>query len=245
MNINAIYPAFDGEVNAFGIGCTTIFVRTQGCHLRCYKNTKGILCDTPEALELHTSNRETWMTVGAIMGDLNNIRSTSGISKVTLSGGDPLARPSDELHELFMALEQEKFLCTVETSGTLSIEPYRKYKDVHWVLDYKLSSCGIEESIVNRTLLNIPLLDSNDYLKFVVERWSDYDEFRKIYEKITSMKKVSFNIAVGLFWGSAISNFDLFNCLVRDCLAKHVCMNFQVHKLALNPDFKVEVPKMI
>ena len=37
MKLNNIYTTFQGEVNAFGIGMPVIFIRLQGCHLRCYK----------------------------------------------------------------------------------------------------------------------------------------------------------------------------------------------------------------
>ena len=52
IKVNTIYPAFAGEVNAHGIGVPCVFVRLAGCNLRCYFKTKGILCDTPEALEM-------------------------------------------------------------------------------------------------------------------------------------------------------------------------------------------------
>ena len=51
MFLNTIYTTFQGEVNPFGIGFPVIFLRLQGCHLRCYKKTLGVLCDTPEGLD--------------------------------------------------------------------------------------------------------------------------------------------------------------------------------------------------
>ena len=50
MKLNSLYITFQGEQYPHGIGHPAIFLRLQGCHLRCYKKTMGILCDTPEGL---------------------------------------------------------------------------------------------------------------------------------------------------------------------------------------------------
>ena len=45
MIVNEIFTSIDGEVNRWGQGILTTFVRLQGCNLRCD------YCDTPDALE--------------------------------------------------------------------------------------------------------------------------------------------------------------------------------------------------
>jgi organic radical activating enzyme len=70
LRLNTIYITYQGEVNHFGIG-THVFLRLQGCPIRCYKDTMGVLCDTPEALEKNNS-----LEVTEIVNRLKTLRST-------------------------------------------------------------------------------------------------------------------------------------------------------------------------
>ena len=241
LQINAVYPSFDGEVNKFGIGAPTIFLRTQGCHLRCYKKTKGILCDTPEGLE-----RDNTKLVGNsdILDILYKIRNKTGISKVTLTGGDPLWQPESDLIDLFYHLELNEFDTTVETSGTISIAPFTKqnFKKLWWVLDYKLPSTGVPESQVLKTLENLPFLKNGDFVKFVID---DIIDLREMLNVISD-NPCGGQYAAGLFWGSKnLTNLQLYNALMEHSVCHKVVMNFQTHKLILNPDYSVQVPKLL
>ena len=135
--INCVYPAFQGEVNSDGIGAPVIFVRFQGCHLRCYAKTLGTLCDTPEGLEGKSGG------INYSLNDLYTIINTQsimmgGVKLLCITGGDPLWRKKEPMIELFLWLSKKGFTMSIETSGTLSIEPYRYIPNVHFVLDYKL-----------------------------------------------------------------------------------------------------------
>ena len=86
LMVNTIYPAFMGEVNLLGIGAPCTFVRLSGCNLRCYKNTMGTLCDTPEALELKCGNP---MSVDEVIMQLDRYAERP---IVCLTGGEPLCK---------------------------------------------------------------------------------------------------------------------------------------------------------
>ena len=51
--------------------------------------------------------------------------------------------------------------------------------------------------------------------------------------------------AFGLTWGSKVHNTELFSWLLQDQLFfdERVKINFQTHKLIMNPDFTAEIPK--
>ena len=242
MEINAIYPAFDGEQNLWGIGAPTIFVRTQGCHLRCYLPTLGVLCDTPEALE---KKGGVTMTVDQIISDLTNIRATSGISKVTLSGGDPLWRNQDELHEFFAALGENNFYCSVETSGTLDFTHFFQYGHVSFVMDYKLKSCGIEEKYAKMMQHNAKNARASDFIKFVVYDEADYQELLGTLPTLALISSAV--MVVGPYWGGRIAPLELFNKMISDGVFQHgdVRMNYQVHKMAVASDYQTIIPRKI
>lgn len=242
MNINAIYPAFDGEQNMWGIGCPTIFVRAQGCHLRCYLPTIGVLCDTPEALEKQGG---TEMTIDQIIGDLQNIRATSGISKVTFSGGDPMWRHPEQLHQFFQALKNNDFYCSVETSGTIDFQDFLGYDNVSFVMDYKLKSCGIDGKYSKTMQANARSLRANDFIKFVVY---DEDDYREMLDIIPVISMTSRGIiVVGPYWGGKIGAMELFRKMITDGVFHHgdVRMNYQVHKMAVSSDFSTIIPRQI
>lgn len=249
LPINAIYPAFDGEVNKFGIGYPTIFVRTQGCHLRCYKKTKGILCDTPEALSRDDSKDGfTPMSLSDTITAILEVIKKTGIRKVTFSGGDPLFNKESDLIDFFHLLDVHGIPCTVETSGTLSIEPYKDFKNVYWVLDYKLQSAGVPQQQVAKTLDNMRHVKDGDFLKFVIDDEADYNEMMMVIKDPYVERGIhrGLRCAAGLFWGSkSFTNLQLFQRIIADGVGGVLSMNFQTHKLIIQPDFSAHIPKMI
>lgn len=241
MKINAIYSTFNGEQNPFGIGSPTIFLRTAGCHIRCYAKTLGILCDTPEALEKDSGDD---MTTEQIIVELNKLRTKmGGASRVCLTGGDPLWRKPEQLHELFRALGEEYYQVTVETSGTLDWTPFYIYPHVHWIVDWKLASAGVGSGVVEKCL---PMMTGMDYIKFVIYDETDYLEFKDIFKRLLTKEYIrSVNIAVGPYWGGKIDAFQLFYKLEEDGLIhEKVHVNFQAHK-ALYPDYDKLQPARI
>lgn len=249
--INAIYASFDGEVNAFGIGAPTIFIRFQGCHLRCYKKTIGVLCDTPEGLSKEGGKD---MTNEEIIDTCFKIRDETGVKKVTVTGGDPLWRPVAPLYRLFWEILASEFDITVETSGTLSIEPFVQLQhfgdnNLYWVLDYKLSSAGVTtEAHLKIIKKNLTLLGERDYLKFVIYDKTDYERFLETVEFFIESGLIKkFKTSVGLFWGDGVefTYLQLLDKLKEDGILGYITVNFQTHKLMLKPNYSTDVPKLL
>lgn len=222
MKVNTIYPAFMGEVNCHGIGVPCTFVRLAGCNLRCYYKTKGILCDTPEALSASS---------GHVMTEIEILKEVQKLGRkvVCLTGGEPLMQDVSLLLEV---LVYHGFHVVIETNGSINIDGYRYYKNVSFVVDYKSKSSGEQDRMVAK---NWSLMDKDDYLKFVIDNEDDYVEAKMWMGSNLSFKG---NIAFGLFWGSQLGYQELINLMIRDRLGQ-VFLNMQTHKMAcLYDDFR-------
>lgn len=221
LKVNTIYPAFMGEVNAYGIGVPCTFLRLSGCNLRCYFKTKGILCDTPEALEMKSGKELSVLEITQKVRQL-------GRRIVCLTGGEPLIQ---NVEELLTALSNNGHYIVVETNGSKSIAPYRHIRNVSFVVDVKSISSGESEHMLAE---NYKLLNHNDYLKFVVDTEEDVEEFEKW---VTSHDNIYCNVAVGTFWGSKISYSELIKKLTNPSWKIPVHLNMQTHKMSCLYDF--------
>ena len=217
LTLREIYIAFQGEVNVAGIGAPCIIVRTQGCPIRCYKRTCGILCDTPDALE---KKGGTEWQVDDLVRHLLEIKKKQGISLVCLTGGDPLWQDEKAMWDLLASLVVQGLTISIETSGTIPINPYKDLRNVHFVLDYKLASAGIKKEKVAKMLPMLPWLDEKDFIKFVVKDSEDYKEFVKFVD--THYKKTNATLAVGTYWGGDYTPMELFQKLHQDTVQGEV-----------------------
>ena len=216
LSVNTIYPAFMGEVNTHGIGVPCTFVRLSGCNLRCYFKTKGVLCDTPEAL---STSSGFYMTVPHIVERVKKF----GNRVVCLTGGEPL---NQDVTDLLTELSDLGFFIVIETNGSKSIAPYRHIRNVSFVVDVKSASSGESDKMLAE---NYPLLDENDFVKFVVDTKDDYAEFHSWVDSHCDIKG---NIAVGTFWGSEITYQWLMNQVTKTSFGVPIYLNMQTHKMA-------------
>lgn len=215
LKVNTIYSAFMGEVNIYGIGVPCTFVRLAGCNLRCYFKTKGILCDTPEALEMKSGKS---MSVSEIVNEVTRL----GRKVVCLTGGEPLMQ---DVKELLTELSDNGHCVVVETNGSKSIAPYRHIRNVSFVVDVKSSSSGESEQMLEE---NYKLLDKDDFLKFVIDTEEDYNEF---HCWVSAHDYLGCKIAVGTFWGSKITYSKLIDNLHQTIWSVPIYLNMQTHKM--------------
>lgn len=97
MIVNEIYSSIEGEGNFQGI--PTIFIRFQGCDLRC------AWCDTPHAQSRITGGLE--LTTTEILEKVKALeKETVPYIRVSLTGGDPLCQDSEQLMELIKRLSK-------------------------------------------------------------------------------------------------------------------------------------------
>lgn len=214
MRINNIFASFDGEVNFYGQGKASVFIRTQGCGLKC------TYCDTPEA-QSFDSGKE--MTVAEIVQQVTSYN----IRKVTITGGEPFIQKQELLDLLAILLGN--YSVTIETSGSEDWD-FILEKDFtpSLVVDYKLPGSNMTHKML--PLPKFATLDSFDMIKFVTTGEEDYSAAKRIREKILALSEFKYSVE---FAFSAVPYLlqprILAEWLIRDKIDCY--LNVQIHKL--------------
>lgn len=149
MKVVEMFASINGEGPCAGE--LALFVRFQGCNLRCS------YCDTMWANEPDCPYAE--QTPDEIVDTILQ----SGITNVTLTGGEPLLQP--EMPALLALLAAHPALrVEVETNGAVALAPFYDSARPVFTMDYKLPSSGCEGAM---RLDNFALLGPEDTVKFV------------------------------------------------------------------------------
>jgi 7-carboxy-7-deazaguanine synthase len=153
IKINEIFTSIDGEVNKFGQGGLTTFIRFADCNLRCS------YCDTNYAQSDKFAKEMT----------INEIISQVKTPKVTITGGEPLVQMLGFNQLITVFLDMGLFV-TVETNGSLLIPDAYRYYDsqLGWVIDFKFE---YENQMIWE---NFILRRKGDWIKFVLDKKEDY-----------------------------------------------------------------------
>ena len=203
LRITEIFLSLQGEANT--VGYPTIFVRLTGCPLRCQ------YCDSAYAFS--GGQIET-------LADILDQVASYNVSRVTVTGGEPLAQPG--VFALMTALVDRQFSVSLETSGALPVD--RVDPRVIKVLDIKTP----DSAEVHRNLWdNIAHLQPHDQIKFVVCSRGDYDWARikcDQYQLFDRVADVLFSPSHG-----ALDPSELADWIVADRLPAR--MQMQLHKL--------------
>lgn len=154
LNVHAIFDSIDGEENGFGgAGELTTFIRLKGCNLLCS------FCDTKYAQQAAPVNM---MTIDEIVQQVH-------FPKVTITGGEPLLQQGD-VEELCNRLIFERHCnVSVETNG--SIRPEYFTEGLRYVVDFKLPSSGVMETMKSIVFASLRYID---VIKFVISDEEDY-----------------------------------------------------------------------
>jgi len=156
MQVFSIFQSVDGEVNKWGQGCPSTFLRLSGCSLRCS------YCDIPEAQD-PKAGQET--TIDEVVRIIRNY----GCKKITITGGEPLLQ-EDEIHLLINRLFPENYRISIETNGTISTRRFRECRkpneNVCLIVDYKPGHYNPDA---------FEFLREFDWVKIVVGSREDFD----------------------------------------------------------------------
>ena len=212
MQVTEIFQSIDGEVNPWGQGRLSTFVRLSGCNLSCR------WCDTPQSKVPGIE-----MPFDKVFEKVQEL----GCPKVTITGGEPLVQMDGVLHLIDLLLKYD-YKISVETNG--SITPpliYLQDKRLSWVFDYKLE---FPKEMQTEMMGNI--LSSRHWIKIVMGNEDDYQVAINVKNKLQRMgSKASFAFSPA-FDGLRFMLFpnDLVGWLIRD---SHwdVVVNVQIHKL--------------
>lgn len=220
MNTYKIAEMFS-SINGEGThaGQLAFFVRFTGCNLNCS------YCDTKWA---NVPNAEyTEMTADEIRSDAQK----SGISNVTVTGGEPLIQPN--IVPLLETLCGDGRYVEIETNGSADVSEVVKIKGERPALtmDYKLPSSGMESFMRTE---NFALLEAKDTVKFVSGSLADLERALEIIRKYGLIGKCAVYISpvFGKLTPAEIVDFMLSNKL------NGVNVQLQMHKFIWDPNMR-------
>ncbi len=176
IKINEVFFSIQGESTL--AGCPTVFIRTSGCHLRCY------YCDTTYAY-----HNGKFMTISEVLSQVVAFKA----KYVCLTGGEPLLqKPS---YKLLKELCDLNLTVSLETSGDLNcweVDPRVKK-----IIDIKTPDSGAEGSFCKENL--IFRHDSQTEFKFVIcsERDFEWSERFVRQENLGSQATVLYSPSFG------------------------------------------------
>lgn len=212
FNIVEKFLSIDGEGPTSGE--LAVFIRFQGCNLRCS------WCDTTyswdkESISEILSAKEIYEYI-----------TENDVINVTLTGGEPLIQ--ENIDELLTLLNSEdKLKIHIETNGAVDIESFKKKhigKNISYIVDFKLPSSKMSEKM---NLNNLKVVDNNDVYKFVVGSKEDLEMAYDIIIKYDLTSKC-------LVYLSPVSgNIDMQDIVefMKDKKLNKVRLQTQLHKI--------------
>ena len=211
LRVNEIFFSIQGEGTRAGLPC--IFVRLQGCGLRCS------WCDTPYAL----ANRGE----GEVLSfEEIRTRIESHPSRfVEFTGGEPLEQP--QVHQLMTELLDDGYEVAVETGGHVDISACDPR--VIRIVDMKAPGSGMTRR--NR-YENLDHITRQDEVKFVCASLEDYYWSRDLIRE-HDLTSRSAAVLISPVFGN-IEPLTLVEAILKDGLP--VRFQLQMHKFIWHPD---------
>ncbi|MBL0174941.1 MAG: radical SAM protein [Ignavibacteria bacterium] len=208
--VSEIFHSIQGEGSRAGLPC--LFIRLQGCGLRCR------WCDTPYALDFGGG---TEMDEEELLAQA----AESGSRFIELTGGEPLEQPA--VYPLLSLLCNDGYTVAVETGGHVDIN--RVDPRVILIMDVKCPGSGMEKK---NLLANLDYLKPTDELKFVLVDRADY-EWARDFVRGRDLPSICREIIFSPVFGR-LDNRALAEWILKDKLP--VRMQLQMHKYIWEPD---------
>lgn len=197
-------------------GELAVFVRFQGCNLRCS------YCDTRWA------NEPDCPTEDRTPEEITRQILDSGIRNVTLTGGEPLLQP-DMPRLLALLTRQPSLRVEIETNGAVDLAPFCGPDRPVFTMDYKLPSSGCESAMRTE---NFAWLAAEDTVKFVCGSRADLDRAAELIQSHRLCRRC--HVYLSPVFG-AIAPADMVDYLLSHRL-NDVRLQLQMHKFIWDPD---------
>lgn len=239
LGILSVFETIDGEVNIWGQGGWTIFVRTRGCTVGCH------WCDT----------KYSWSNKGGVELDpealVDKVKEVGGkVRKVTITGGEPLEQLWNPLRKFIRLLVEQGYNISMETSGTEDTISFRNIFDsagvpielsagqLTFIVDYKLRGSQFKGRM--DLFGHFRLLKLGDIVKFVISDSKDFDEAadiaRWLQTQTTFKARMYFSPAHG-----TLDPAELLRWMTDKGLDQiGVGLNVQAHKYIWPADWREE-----
>ncbi len=215
FNVVEKFVSINGEGQHAGE--LAVFIRLRKCNLACsYCDTRWACTDDAAAVE---------MTEDEIVQYVNS----TGVTRVTLTGGEPLIAPDIEILLKRFAREKE-IKVEIETNGSVSIAPFANIDNPPaFTLDYKLAGSGMEEKM---DVSNFKYLTQKDTVKFVCSDVSELDRVVEITDKYDLSKKAT--VLISPVFGR-IEPADMVDYLIEH-KRNDIRLQLQLHKFIWDPN---------
>ena len=227
------FLSLNGE--GLDIGKPSMFIRLQGCNLRCQYDDRTKLCDTPEGLAFPqrcSASNYVYKTAKELAMEVKK----SKVKRICLTGGEPLAREgiAEFINELAKYLPND-IRIEIETNGSINLAKTFKYIDapnnVSFTLDYKAKSSGEEEKM---DLSNWDVLDENDAIKFVVSNREEMEKAVKLLKAIQPKAQPIFSPMFG-----KIDLQEMWEYIYSpEVIELDIKAQLQLHKVVYSPEVK-------
>lgn len=211
LNISEIFYSIQGEGTRAGLPC--VFVRLQGCNLRCE------WCDTPYALEI--KQIEQIMTFREILKHINSFN----CNFIEFTGGEPLVQSNSI--DLMNYLNENGYTVAIETSGSKLID--KLHSEIIKILDIKCPASNMSKF---NKIENLKYLNKKDEIKFVI---SDRGDFDWAMDYIS--RNNTFAITENILFSPVFGKLEPI-VLSQWILATHlpIRLQLQIHKFIWEPD---------
>lgn len=221
MRVSEIFASIEGE--GIRAGYPAIFIRLFGCNIRC------TYCDSQYAC---TGNDYKEMTVQDIVNAVHEFDDQYHISRVTLTGGEPLLQ-EPEVYELIEVLTTQDYEINIETNGAVSIQNVMTTGDPENIIvtmDWKSVSSGMSEFML---VDNLQYLRKQDVLKFVVGTNEDLDQMLSVLNRFPDLPCSIFVSPIfGQILPATIVEYMLSHKL------SDVRVQLQIHKYIYDPNMR-------
>lgn len=212
FRVSEIFSSIDGE--GIRAGYPVTFIRLHGCNCEC------TYCDSTYATE---GDDYTLMSMEEIITDVYN----RGLSRVTLTGGEPLN--NEFAYDLVLELRNRGYEVNIETNGSLPIDRFCHLNNTIITMDYKCYSSGMTDKM---DTYNFMYLRGQDVLKFVVGDINDLNQMRDILNQY----HIYCNVFVSPVFGK-IDPKDIVKYLLDNNL-ENVRLQLQMHKIIWDPNMR-------
>ncbi len=210
LNISEIFYSIQGEGTRAGLPC--VFVRLQGCNLRC------TWCDTPYALDIKQIEEE--ITFQKILQQIQFFN----CNFIEFTGGEPLMQPKSI--ELMNYLSENNYTVAIETSGSLLIDKLNS--QIIKILDIKCP--GSNMSKFNK-FENFKFLNKKDEIKFVLNDQQDFEWAMEVVSAHNLFDIVD-NVLFSPVFGK-LESIDLAQWILESHLP--IRLQLQIHKFIWEP----------
>ncbi len=213
LNISEIFYSIQGESSLAGMPC--VFIRLQGCNMRC------VWCDTDYSLDVKV--KANLMTINEIADKVKDYN----CNFICVTGGEPLMQK--EVTQLLEYFCDKNYRVSLETNGYYSLENIDKR--VKKVVDFKCPDSGMSKL---NNFNNVNFINNNDEIKFVIASRKDYDWAKEVIDSYNLFGKTD-NILMSVVFGK-VEPKELAEWILQDNLK--VRLQLQLHKFIWDPSLK-------